>query len=343
MFVVKNCIFSLVITLMLVLTNIVPVTLISASSMDNITHYIVLSLFDEQGNPLEYTRNDLSQYKIAAVETPSNSGKAYLPVAAFASEGVEASEVSAGFLPAEFIVDSGNEATISKIAEEMNNIPIASPASNQIVFAYDRTLVDTNIIVDLSGKKLSYWTYTTYPDKQEVLSDGSLIVPASNMGMGLSLNLYYAKSDSKTIETEVDNQKIEIIDNNSESNSATVASTDNKKELTASFENLRTLINTLNNYLPGLPSRNGYRASVVVKQMQKMLSELKSKASTSGEQQLLTRAEELITKAKQKLKVTTVVSLPATGESMSSIYIIVVLVVLVLALLIVRKFINRGR
>lgn len=339
---------SLFIALFMILTIFAPLAKVSVQASENFTYYIVASLFDTEGKPIELKRNDLAQYKISPVSNDTLGTKAYLPTSAFADEGLDPSTVSSSFLPAEFIFEADDTEAINKVSEDMKQIDIQAPASNQIVFAYDETLVDTNILVDLSSKKLTYWTYTTFPDQFEALSDGSVLIPGDNVGIGLSLNLYYEANVNKTVETKVDGEKVEIISNDSQSS----VSTDSKKQeaevkdvkkVTASFENLRTLLTSLENYLPGLPSRNGYRAGVTLKQVQSIASQLRAKASTSAEQELLTKADQLISKTKQKLKVTTVISLPATGESISSIYIVIVLVILVVVLLVIRRLINRKR
>ena len=208
---IKKKLSSLFVSLFLILTIFAPLANMAVQASENFTYYIVASLFDSDGNPIELKRNDLAQYKISPVSNPSVATRAYLPTSAFAEEGIDPSIVSSAFLPAEFIFEKGDTASINKVAEDMKEIDIMAPASNQIVFAYDTTLADTNILVELSSHKLSYWTYTTYPDQYEPLSDGSVLVPGDNVGIGLSVNLYYDANGDKAVETKVNCEKVKII------------------------------------------------------------------------------------------------------------------------------------
>lgn len=300
-----------------------------------------LFLADEKETPLNLDRETLNEVNLTAVGNPSEKAEAYLPVSAFASRGVKAEEVSSKMLPADFVYDANKKDALNKTNEEMAKISVLPPEANELLFRYDAALTESNLLVSVSGYKLKNWGYANYEATEAPLSDGSVLIPANNVGDGLVLKLYFDK------EKAAEEEPVEIEDRAApEGGAAAVAAADTaapESKMTASFENLRTLLATLENYLPNLPNRNGYRASLVLRQTQQMVKELRGKGSTSAEQDMLTKADQLISKTAQKLKVTSVVNLPSTGENGGYIYIILALVVLALALVILRAAMKHRR
>ena len=308
-------------------------------------HVDLLVRENGKDQPYNYKRDEVSQVLMQSAN--GVNAQAYL------STGSVDSNLALSAVPLEEVFESTDTEAIKEINKNVRaELGSTQPERNEILFRTSDAMVSTSLMVGLENKKLIAWGYADYGASEEPLSDGSIHIPADNVGIDLHLVLVFADAAN----AEVDRNPVEVKGEGAanqaasapKANTAVVA--ENTVELDkilnstqVSFENLSTLSAELENLIPGLPSRNGYKATVKVRQIEKVVAGLEGQASTSAEKELLEQAKKLVSRANTRLKVMTLVNLPAAGESAAPFFIVIGLLVLAVILLIVRVTSNRRK
>ncbi|MDO5732307.1 MAG: hypothetical protein Q4P72_00800 [Eubacteriales bacterium] len=218
-------------------------------------------------------------------------------------------------------------------------------ANNAVLFISNHPLVDHELSFPYNSLSLKSWCYSNYPSSRFAADTlNSLKIPGQNVGYNLKLNLYFSGDSSESpaaSDSPSESQELNPAPTVSSDPPPTSKIDQILASTSVSFENLRSLCDELDYLLPSLPARNGYNASVKLLQVQSLRRQLADSALSSGEQDLLNRADQVITNVQNKLYIRTVATFPSTGEN-RAVIIVIVFAVLAAALVFVRILLRRN-